>query len=131
MTQQQVFHFPRRDDSSGAVAVGVIHEDAMAGSITWPAGRDGGAGDDRKIAEHDAWQRDDRRRRGTAWSTPALATGSSRYVQRLAARARTKATGRDDVPVHRTPSEDFILDRVGPIRRVLAVLRARREVRAA
>lgn len=112
VTQQQIFHFPRRDPAS-APWPSTIHEESepiyhLAG------GRDGGSGDDRKVAEH---------RRGTATSAgqraravdPASRARIVEYVKRW-------LPGLDPTPRREatclytsTPNEDFILDRVGSL----------------
>jgi sarcosine oxidase len=112
VTQQQVFHFPRWDTSAPPWP-SVIHEDVhpiyhLAG------GRDGGPGDDRKIAEHDLGQPT------TAVDRDGVVDPASR--ERITAYVREWLPGLD--PTARsestclyttTPTEDFILDAVGPV----------------
>jgi sarcosine oxidase len=112
VTQQQIFHFPRRDPGS-APWPSVIHGGDRP-IYHLAGGRDGGPGDDRKIGEHDAGIE----------TSPATRSGivdaASRqrvieYVQRwlpgLEPTPRAEAT----CLYTETPSEDFILDRVGPL----------------
>lgn len=110
--QQPVFHFPRRDVAAPAWPT-VIHEDAQA-FYHLPGGRDGGTGDDRKLGEHD-------------WGTLTTAADRDGVVP---AEARERAVdyvrrwlpGLDPEPSSETtclytltPSEDFVIDRVGPV----------------
>ena len=116
VTQQQAFHFPRLDPSAQPWP-SVIHRDfaRVGGGIYHLAGgRDGGVGDDRKIGEHDAG------RATSAASRDGLVDPASRarlieYVQRwlpgLSAAPSSEAT----CLYTTTPSEDFVLDRVGPL----------------
>lgn len=114
VTQQQVFHFPRRDgDVSWPVAV---HKDAMS-TYSLPGGRDGtgpAGSDARKVAEHDA---------GPV-TTPELRDG----VVDPAARERITAYVRNWLPglvpepfaeatclYTSTSNEDFVIDRDGPV----------------
>jgi sarcosine oxidase len=110
ITQQQIFHFPRLDTEAEPWP-SVIHE-ASEPVYHLAGGRDGGPGDDRKIAEH---------RHGTA----TTASGRSGEVD-SASRARIVEyvkrwlPGLDPQPRHEatclyttTPSEDFVLDRLG------------------
>jgi glycine/D-amino acid oxidase-like deaminating enzyme len=112
VTQQQVFHFPRRDEAA-APWPSVIHQNAME-VYHLAGGRDGGPGDDRKVAEHNqgtettADQRD-----GVV--DPASRERIVRYVTEwlpgLEPAPRREAT----CLYTTTPSEDFVLDRVGPV----------------
>lgn len=112
VTQQQIFHFPRLDRAA-ALWPSVIHQGAepvyhLAG------GRDGGPHEDRKIAEH---------RHGTQ-TTAALRSGEvdpgSRarvveYVKRWLPGLDPRP-GREATCLYTsTPSEDFMLDRVGSL----------------
>lgn len=113
VTQQQIFHFPRLDPSVPPWP-SVIHESSSAAVYHLAGGRDGGAGDDRKIGEHDG---------GVACTAasrsgvvdPASRARVVRYVSRwlpgLASEPRSEAT----CLYTETPSEDFVLDRVGPV----------------
>ncbi|HEY7009192.1 MAG TPA: FAD-dependent oxidoreductase [Jatrophihabitantaceae bacterium] len=113
VTQQQIFHFPRLDPSAPPWP-SVIHESAINAVYHLAGGRDGGPLDDRKIGEHDG---------GTECSAasrsgvvdPASEARVVDYVRRW-------LPGLSDVPSSsatclytETPSQDFILDRVGPI----------------
>ncbi|HVU93006.1 MAG TPA: FAD-dependent oxidoreductase [Jatrophihabitans sp.] len=110
VTQQQVFHFPRLDPSQPPWP-SVIHEPEGHAVYHLAGGRDGGAGDDRKIGEHDAGGVT------TAAGRSGVVDAASRarlveYVQRW-------LPGLDPAPrseitclYTETPSEDFILDRV-------------------
>jgi sarcosine oxidase len=112
VTQQQVFHFPRLDVAAEPWP-SVIHDDAH-GVYHLAGGRDGGPGDDRKIGEHD------RGKLTTADGRDGLVDPASRA--RVIEYVRRWLPGLDPVPSSSgtclytsTPSEDFILDRVGPI----------------
>ena len=111
VTQQQVFHFPRLDPSA-APWPSVIHEDERA-VYHLAGGRDGGAGDDRKLGLHDDGIA---ARPGTPGAIPAAAR------ERAVAYVREWLPGLDPTPrsestclYTRTPSEDFVLDRVGDV----------------
>jgi monomeric sarcosine oxidase len=113
ITQQQVFHFPRLDPAAAAWP-SVIHESATAAVYHLAGGADGGAGDDRKIGEHD----------GGVACTADTRTGSvnPESRERVSAYVSRWLPGLSPVPSSETtclytdtPSEDFILDRVGPL----------------
>lgn len=112
VTQQDVFHFPRRDPSAepwpSLIHLGPHPVYHLAG------GRDGGTEDDRKFAEHHggrlttAVDRDD-------VVDPAVRRRAVDYVRRW-------LPGLDPTPRRettclytRTDSEDFVLDRFGPV----------------
>jgi sarcosine oxidase len=111
VTQQQIFHFPRRKASLSPWP-SVIHQDAQIYHLA--GGRDGGSGDDRKIAEH---------RRGT----PTTAGGRSGVVdprsrERIVEYVHRWMPGLEPTPDREasclytsTANEDFVLDRVGPL----------------
>jgi glycine/D-amino acid oxidase-like deaminating enzyme len=113
VTQQQVFHFPRLDPSAPPWP-SVIHESATAAVYHLAGGRDGGSADDRKIGEHDG-------------GTPCTAATRSGVVdpvaqERLVSYVSRWLPGLSPVPSStttclytETPSEDFILDQVGPV----------------
>lgn len=113
ITQQQIFHFPRIDPTATPWP-SVIHESATAAVYHLAGGRDGGTGDDRKIGEHDG---------GVACSADTrsgVVNPESR--ERVAAYVARWLPGLSPVPSSEstclyteTPSEDFVLDRVGPI----------------
>jgi sarcosine oxidase len=112
VTQQQIFHFPRLDPAAPPWP-SVIHEDKRA-VYHLAGGRDGGPGDDRKIGEHDA---------GTVTSAAdrdGIVNPASR--QRLIDYVRYWLPGLDPTPrgeatclYTETPSEDFVIDRVGDL----------------
>jgi sarcosine oxidase len=113
VTQQQIFHFPRLDPSAPPWP-SVIHESATNAVYHLAGGRDGGALDDRKIGEHDG---------GTECSA-AKRTGvvDPDSQARVVDYVRRWLPGLSDVPSSsttclytETPSQDFILDRVGPV----------------
>jgi monomeric sarcosine oxidase len=110
VTQQQIFHFPRLDPEAEPWP-SAIHEDSES-VYHLAGGRDGGPGDDRKIAEH---------RHGT----PTTASGRSGEVDpasraRIVEYVKRWLPGLDPRPRNEatclytsTPSEDFALDRLG------------------
>jgi sarcosine oxidase len=112
VTQQQIFHFPRLDPEAEAWP-SVIH-DELTPVYHLAGGRDGGAGDDRKVAEH---------RHGA----PTTADGRNGVVDaasraRMVEYVRRWLPGLDPTPRREatclytsTPAEDFILDRVGAL----------------
>lgn len=112
VTQQQIFHFPRRDACSEPWP-STIHDETepiyhLAG------GRDGGAGDARKIAEH---------RRGTPTTAgrcnrevdPASRARIVEYVKRWLPGLDPTPGGEATCLYTSTPTEDFVLDRVGSL----------------
>jgi sarcosine oxidase len=112
VTQQQVFHFPRRDEAA-APWPSVIHQDAME-VYHLAGGRDGGSGDARKVAEHmhGAVTTADRR------DGVVDARGRDRivrYVTEWLPGLVPIPQGEATCLYTTSPSEDFIVDRVGPI----------------
>jgi sarcosine oxidase len=113
VTQHQVFHFPRRDVSA-VPWPSVIHEGSGSAIYHLAGGRDGGPGDDRKVAEHD---------HGTVTSAVArdgVVAADSRarvveYVTRWLPGLEPTPRGETTCLYTETPSEDFILDRVGSV----------------
>ncbi|MBV9594473.1 MAG: FAD-dependent oxidoreductase [Actinobacteria bacterium] len=114
VTQQQVFHFPRLEASAPAWP-SVIHVRTHGEEYYHLAGgRDGGPDDDRKVAEHVP---------GTATrgdGPDGLVDPESR--RRVVAYVRRWLPGLDPSPraeatclYTRTRSEDFLIDRSGPI----------------
>ena len=112
VTQQQIAHFPRLDPSAPPWP-SVIHDDAPT-IYHLAGGRDGTAADDRKIARHD---------QGTVTTgvpldrslDPSASAELIEYVRRW-------LPGLDPTPRNEatclytsTPSDDFLLDRVGPL----------------
>jgi glycine/D-amino acid oxidase-like deaminating enzyme len=113
VTQQQLFHFPRRDPDE-LPWPSVIHDRDAHAVYHLAGGRDGGPGDDRKIGEHDGGHET------TAADRDGVVDPDSRerivaYVQQwlpgLEPTPRTEAT----CLYTETPSEDFVLDRVGDL----------------
>src|SRR5207245_9629664 len=108
VTQQSVFHFPRRDPSA-APWPSVIRDDGD-GLYPLAGGRDGGPGDDRKIGEHYHGIET------TADSRDGVVDTAS--GDRLAEYVRRWLPGLDPTPrsattclYTTTPSEDFVVDR--------------------
>lgn len=113
VTQQQIFHFPRRDPSRPPWP-SVIHDRADAAVYHLAGGRDGGPGDDRKIGEHDGGvpcTADDRSGVVNPDSRARVVDYVRRWLPGLVPEPRGEAT----CLYTETPSEDFILDRVGPL----------------
>jgi monomeric sarcosine oxidase len=113
VTQQQIFHFPRLDPSAPPWP-SAIHESGTNAVYHLAGGRDGGPLDDRKIGEHD----------GGTECTGASRSGVVDPVsqQRVIDYVRRWLPGLSDVPSSsatclytETPSQDFVLDRVGPV----------------
>jgi sarcosine oxidase len=112
VTQQQVFHF-RRLDPDAEPWPSVIHEGAES-VYHLAGGRDGGTGDDRKIAEH---------RHGgptTASTRSGEVDAASRarivdYVERWLPGLDPQPRGEATCLYTSTPSEDFVLDRAGSL----------------
>jgi sarcosine oxidase len=113
VTQQQVFHFPRLDLSLPPWP-SVIHEPEGHAVYHLAGGRDGGPGDDRKIGEHDAGGVT------TAATRDGVVDPQSRerlvqYVQRWLPGLDPSPRSETTCLYTETPSEDFILDRVGDL----------------
>lgn len=113
VTQQQIFHFPRLDTTQPPWP-SAIHESASAAVYHLAGGRDGGAGDDRKIGEHDGGVE------SSAANRDGLINAESR--RRVVEYVRRWLPGLDPHPrseasclYTETPSEDFLLDRVGAL----------------
>ncbi|HEV7194232.1 MAG TPA: FAD-dependent oxidoreductase [Jatrophihabitantaceae bacterium] len=112
VTQQQVFHFPRVDTAAPAWP-SVIHDDGD-GVYHLAGGRDGGSGDDRKIGEH---------YRGAPTTADARdGRIDPRSRERVIEYVRRWLPGLEPVPSSATtclytttPSEDFLIDRIGPV----------------
>jgi sarcosine oxidase len=113
VTQQQIFHFPRRDPSAPAWP-SVIHEAEAESVYHLAGGRDGGPGDDRKIGIHTGGRRTTAADRDGVVD-PAAREAVVEYVRRwlpgLEPTPRAEAT----CLYTDTPSEDFVLDRVGDL----------------
>ena len=113
ITQQQVFHFPRLDTSAVAWP-SVIHESATSAVYHLAGGRDGGPGDDRKIGEHDGGitcTADTR----TGIVNPESRGRVSAYVARWLPGLSPVPSSETTCLYTDTPSEDFILDKVGSV----------------
>ncbi len=113
VTQQQVFHFPRRDPAAPPWP-SVIHDRPGNAVYHLAGGRDGGPGDDRKIGEHLGG-------RVTTAATrdglvdPAARERVVRYVQQWLPGLDPAPRGEVTCLYTETPSEDFIVDRVGDV----------------
>ena len=113
VTQQQVFHFPRRDASQPAWP-SVIHEAVGTAVYHLAGGRDGGPGDDRKIGQHDGGVTT------TAAERDGVVNAESReavieYVRRWLPGLDPTPRGETTCLYTDTPTEDFLLDRVGDL----------------
>lgn len=111
VTQQQAFHFPRRDP--GVDWPVVVHKDGLS-TYSLPGGRDGGPGGGRKIAEHNAG----------AVTTADTRSGrvDPAARERITAYVREWLPGLDPEPFNETTclytstaNDDFVLDREGPL----------------
>jgi sarcosine oxidase len=112
VTQQQIAHFARLDPSAPPWP-SVIHEGARP-VYHLAGGRDGGPGDDRKVGLHD-------------WGPAVTAAGRDGVIDPAGSAAvadyvREWLPGLDPTPraettclYTSTPTEDFVLDRVGPV----------------
>jgi sarcosine oxidase len=112
VTQQQVFHFPRRDEAA-APWPSAIHQDAME-VYHLPGGRDGGSGDARKVAEHTHGNVTTAKTRDGVVDAGAR-DRIVRYVTDWLPGLEPNPQGETTCLYTSTPSEDFLLDRVGPI----------------
>ena len=110
VTEHRVFHFPRVDES--VVWPVTIHREDLD-IYHLPGGRDGGPADARKIAEHVGRPSDPRRR------DPKIDVAARErmvdYVQRWLPGLVPDPFGETTCLYTRTPSEDFVIDRVGPL----------------
>jgi sarcosine oxidase len=113
VTQQQVFHFPRLDPSQAAWP-SVIHEPEGHAVYHLAGGRDGGPGDDRKIGEHDAGGVTTAAGRSGVVD-PASRARLVEYVQRWLPGLDPTPRSETTCLYTETPSEDFLLDRVGDL----------------
>lgn len=112
VTQQQVFHFPRRDVDSPPWP-SVIHESA-APVYHLAGGRDGGPGDDRKIGEHD-FGRETAAADSDGVVDPRARERVVEYVREWLPGLVPEPRSETTCLYTTTPSEDFLIDRVGPI----------------
>jgi glycine/D-amino acid oxidase-like deaminating enzyme len=113
VTQQQVFHFPRRD-ADAAPWPSVIHDRPGNPIYHLAGGRDGGPGDDRKIGEHLGG------RSTTADARDGLVDPESRarvirYVEEWLPGLEPTPRGEVTCLYTDTPSQDFLIDRVGDL----------------
>ncbi|MFD5316437.1 FAD-dependent oxidoreductase [Streptomyces sp. NPDC127098] len=112
VTQEQVFHFPRREAASADWPV-VIHDGELS-VYSLAGGRDGGPGNGRKIAEHHGG------RATTADTRDGLVDPAARarivdYVRRWLPGLEPEPFNEATCLYTSTPNEDFLLDRVGPL----------------
>jgi sarcosine oxidase len=111
--QQQIFHFPRLDPAAPPWP-SVIHEPDANPVYHLAGGRDGGPGDDRKVAEHvggkftTADERD-----GVV--NPIARERVTEYVRRWLPGLDPMPRGEATCLYTETPSEDFVLDRAGDV----------------
>jgi sarcosine oxidase len=113
VTQQQIFHFPRRDPAAPPWP-SVIHEPNENPVYHLAGGRDGGPGDDRKIGEHVGGRVTTADARDGVVDTASRARVVS-YVQRWLPGLDPTPRGEVTCLYTETPSEDFLLDRVGNV----------------
>lgn len=113
VTQQQVYHFPRRDPAATPWP-SVIHESATTAYYHLAGGSDGGSGNDRKIGEH-------RGGRATTADTrdgvvdPASRERTIEYVTQWLPGLVPTPSSETTCLYTETPSEDFLIDRTGPL----------------
>ncbi|MEP6628862.1 MAG: FAD-dependent oxidoreductase [Lapillicoccus sp.] len=110
VTEHRVFHFPRRDES--VVWPVTLHRDALD-IYHLPGGRDGGAGDARKIAQHTGPVTTGRTREGVV--DEASRARIVDYVERWLPGLEPTPFAETTCLYTSTPSEDFLIDRVGPL----------------
>lgn len=113
VTQQNIFHFPRRDTAQEWPVT--IHWGAPVNYST-PGGRDGGPDRGRKVAEYhdpDAVPTSGDARSGVV--NPDARTRVTAYVRRWLPGLRAEPFNEATCVYTHTPSEDFVLDRRGPI----------------
>ena len=110
VTEHRVFHFPRRDESVTWPVT--LHRDALD-IYHLPGGRDGGPGDARKIAEHTGPVTTARTREGVVdeGSRARIVDYVERWLPGLVPTPFAETT----CLYTSTPSDDFLIDRVGPL----------------
>jgi glycine/D-amino acid oxidase-like deaminating enzyme len=109
--EQTIFHFPRLDPQQ-PLWPSVIHEMPTTAVYHLAGGRDGGPADDRKLGDHFGGVLcDPSARAGEPVPVGALQDYVSRWLPGLSSTPSSTATCLYTL----TPSEDFILDRVGPL----------------
>jgi sarcosine oxidase len=113
VTQQQIFHFPRLEPTQPPWP-SVIHESATAAVYHLAGGRDGGASDDRKIGEHDGGVDTTAADRDGAIN-PVSRRRVVEYVRRWLPGLDPAARSEASCLYTETPSEDFLIDRVGAL----------------
>ncbi len=110
VTEHRVFHFPRVDQTmTWPVTIHREHLDIYH----LPGGRDGGPGEARKIAEH-VGRPADPRLRNPEIDVDARARMVD-YVQEWLPGLVPEPFAETTCLYTRTPTEDFVLDRVGPV----------------
>ena len=112
VTQQQVAHFTRLDPSAPPWP-SVIHEGARP-VYHLAGGRDGGPGDDRKIGIHD-WGRPTTGDTRDGRIDPEGSALLSAYVRQWLPGLDPTPHGETTCLYTTTPTEDFVIDRVGPV----------------
>ncbi len=113
VTQQQIFHFPRVEPEATPWP-SVIHEGARNAVYHLAGGRDGGEHDDRKIGEHDGGTTCTAAQR-SGEVDPASRERVVAYVQRWLPGLVPAPRGEASCLYTETASEDFVVDRVGPV----------------
>lgn len=110
VTEHRVFHFPRRDESVTWPVT--LHRDALD-VYHLPGGRDAGPGDARKIAEHTGPVTSARTREGVI--DEASRARMVEYVERWLPGLEPTPFAETTCLYTSTPTEDFLIDRVGPL----------------
>lgn len=110
VTEHRVFHFPRVDQTI-TWPVTIHREDLDIYHL--PGGRDGGPGEARKIAEHVGRPADPRLRNPEI--DVAARARMVDYVQEWLPGLVPEPFAETTCLYTRTPTEDFVLDRVGPV----------------
>jgi sarcosine oxidase len=113
VTQHQIFHFPRLDPSAPPWP-SVIHDTPSAAVYHLAGGRDGGSADDRKIGVHDGGVPCTLDTRSAAID-PQAGDRASAYVTRWLPGLSPIASSSATCLYTESPSEDFIIDQVGPV----------------
>lgn len=113
VTQQQIFHFPRRD-TTAAPWPSVIHAADGAEHYHLSGGRDGGEGLDRKIAEHHHGTLTSAKERDGVIDPDSRARVIE-YVQTWLPGLVPEPRGEASCLYTHTPSQNFLIDRQGPI----------------
>ena len=112
--EQQIFHFPRRDPDAPAWP-SVIHEPGGRVPVYHLAGgRDGEPGDARKIGEHGPGRPVDPDRTARDID-PAVRARMVEYVREWLPGLDPAPRAESTCLYTTTPSEDFVLDRLGPL----------------